>query len=131
MVGRCRLTAIRDAAGGQRFTSTTTTGRTRSSGSDSTRSSSFELPVETGDGTKRLADATLDLLRETLGAAACVVFSNTPNEALWRRAARASCRQVNAASVWALRRSSEGGFIDEHGGDGRWRQVGLSARRAC
>ena len=40
-----------------------------------------ELRVETGDGAKRLADATFDLLRKTPGAAACVVFTNTPKTA--------------------------------------------------
>ena len=42
---------------------------------------SLELRVETGDSAKRLADATLDLLREAPGPAACVVFTNTPKTA--------------------------------------------------
>ena len=41
----------------------------------------LELRVETGDAARRLADAALDLLRETPGPAACVVFTNTPKTA--------------------------------------------------
>ena len=37
--------------------------------------------METGDSAKRLADATLDLVREAPGPAACVVFTNTPQTA--------------------------------------------------
>ena len=40
-----------------------------------------ELLVKTGDGAQRLADATLDLLREAPATAACVVFANTPKTA--------------------------------------------------
>lgn len=40
----------------------------------------LELRVESGDGAKRLADATFDLLREA-PPAACVVFANTPKTA--------------------------------------------------
>ena len=41
----------------------------------------LELRVETGDSAKRLADATLDLIREAATKAACVVFTNTPKTA--------------------------------------------------
>ena len=41
----------------------------------------LEVRVETGDGAKHLADATLDLLHEAPGPAACVVFTNTPKTA--------------------------------------------------
>ena len=41
----------------------------------------LELRVETGDSARRLADATLDLLQEAPGWAACVVFTNTPKTA--------------------------------------------------
>ena len=37
--------------------------------------------VETDDGAKHLVDATLDLLHEAPGPAACVVFTNTPKTA--------------------------------------------------
>ena len=36
----------------------------------------------------------------------------------WRRAARASCRQVKAPSEWALTSSSKEASLDEHGGHG-------------
>ena len=41
----------------------------------------LELRVETGDSARRLADATLGLLRDAPGPAACVVFANTPKTA--------------------------------------------------
>ena len=41
----------------------------------------LEVRVETGDGAKRLVDATLDLLHEAPRPAACVVFTNTPKTA--------------------------------------------------
>lgn len=41
----------------------------------------LELRVETGDAARRLTDAALDLLQETPGPAACVVFTNTPKTA--------------------------------------------------
>ena len=41
----------------------------------------MELRMETGDSAKRLADATLDLLRDATGPAACVVFTNAPKTA--------------------------------------------------
>ena len=37
--------------------------------------------METGDSARRLADATLDLIREAPGPAACLVFTNTPKTA--------------------------------------------------
>ena len=47
----------------------------------------------------------------------------------WRWAARASCRQVNAPSVWALTRSSKEASLMSTVAMDRWRLVGLSARR--
>ena len=41
----------------------------------------LELRVESGDNARRLADATVDLLREAPAPAACVVFANTPKTA--------------------------------------------------
>lgn len=41
----------------------------------------IELRMATGDTAGRLADATVDLLREAPGPAACVVFTNTPKTA--------------------------------------------------
>ena len=41
----------------------------------------LELRMETGDSARRLADATLDLIREAPGPAACLVFTNTPKTA--------------------------------------------------
>ena len=41
----------------------------------------LELRVETGDRARRLADATLDLIREAPAPVACVVFANTPKTA--------------------------------------------------
>ena len=41
----------------------------------------LELREETGDGAKCLAVATLEMMRQTRGPAACVVFSNTPKTA--------------------------------------------------
>ena len=41
----------------------------------------LELRVETGDSARRLADATLDLIREAPAPAACVVFANSPKTA--------------------------------------------------
>ena len=75
------LTATGDVAGGQRFDL-----------DDDDRAhpvvrqrldavKPLELRVETGDVARRLADATLDLLREAPGPAACVVFTNTPKTA--------------------------------------------------
>ena len=48
----------------------------------------------------------------------------------WHRAARASCRQVNAPSVWALTSSSKEASLMCTVAMDRWRLVGLSARRA-
>ena len=48
----------------------------------------------------------------------------------WRRAARASCRQVNAPSVWALTSSSKEASLMSRVAMDRWRRVGLSAGRA-
>ena len=48
----------------------------------------------------------------------------------WRRAARASCRQVKGPSVWALTRSSKEASLMSTVAMDRWRRVGLSARRA-
>ena len=48
----------------------------------------------------------------------------------WRRAARASCRQVNAPSVWALTSSSKEASLMSTAAMDRWRLVGLSVRRA-
>ena len=75
------LTATGDAVGGQRFDL-----------DDEDRAhpvvrqrldavKPLELRVETGDRARRLADATLDLLREASTPAACVVFTNTPKTA--------------------------------------------------
>ena len=75
------LTATGDAAGGERFDL---------DGDDQAHLvvrqrldaiKPLELRVETGDSARRLADATLDLLREARGPATCVVFTNTPKTA--------------------------------------------------
>ena len=48
----------------------------------------------------------------------------------WRRAARASCRQVDAPSVWALTSSSKEASLMSTVAMDRCRRVGLSAGRA-
>ena len=75
------LTATGDAAGGERFDlddddQAHTVVRQRL---DAVKP--LELRVETGDSARRLTDATLELLREAPGPAACVVFTNTPRTA--------------------------------------------------
>ena len=41
----------------------------------------LELRIETGDSARHLADAALDLIRDAVSPAACVVFANTPKTA--------------------------------------------------
>ena len=75
------LTATGDAAGGQRFDLDEDDRAHPVVRQRLDAVKRLELRVETGDSAKRLADATLDLLRDTSGAAACVVFANTPKTA--------------------------------------------------
>ena len=75
------LTATGDTAGGQRF-DLDDDDRARPvvrQRLDAVKP--LELRVETGDSAGCLADATVDLLREAPGPAACVVFTNTPKTA--------------------------------------------------
>ncbi len=75
------LTATGDAAGGQRFDLDDEDQAHPIVRQRLDAVKPLELRVETGDSAKRLADATLDLLREAPGPAACVVFTNTPKTA--------------------------------------------------
>ena len=75
------LTATGDAAGGQRFDLDDEDRAHPVVRQRLDAAKPLELRVETGDSAKRLTDATLDLLREAPGPAACVVFTNTPRTA--------------------------------------------------
>ena len=86
MKGRSRTTAVAltatgDATAGQRFDldgddEANPTVRERL---DAVKP--LELRMETGDSARRLADATLGLLREAPSPAACLVFANSPKTA--------------------------------------------------
>ena len=75
------LTATGDAAGGERFDLDDEDQADLVVRQRLDAVKPLELRVETGDSAKRLTDATLDLLREAVGPAACVVFTNTPKTA--------------------------------------------------
>ena len=74
----------------------------------------LELRIETGDVGRRLAEATLHLIREAPAPAACVVFANSPKTRARgvRPPAKADSGDRGAALDWA--RTRAGGGTDTH-----------------